>query len=513
MPSATPVSNPVHLPDPSRFGVASHARSTPDKVAIVQGERRLTYAGLDARVNQAARALTGMGVDRGDRVLLVARNSPVHLEVALGAARRRGEIVGAPRRATADELDYLCRDAAVRVAVVEPEAVDAARGLGVPVLCLGEEYEDALARESGAVLEDAPRLDYVFRHAYTSGTTGRPKAIELPGFNPFHALAHTLEFQRTFGIDARDERNLALAPMHHLAGWSYPHSALLLGQTTVLVDGFDAEEVLALIEREHITYANFVPLHFIRIAGLAPDVVARYDVSSIRRILHGSAPCPVDVKHRMMEIFGADTIWETYGGSEGFGSLIGPDEWREHPGSVGRPAPDAKILDEDGVEQAAGSPGLVYLAPRGGVPFSYRGDPEQSASIWRDGLFTLGDIGYLDGDGYLFLVDRAKDVIITGGENVYPAEVELVVRSHPAVTEVAVIGVPDDEWGERIRAVVVTTAPVSVDEVIEHCRTRLVKAKCPNDVVFVEELPRDPMGKVRKRALRDDAWAGRARRI
>ncbi len=501
------------LPDPSRFGVSSHARSTPDKVAIVEGMQRLTYAELDARVNQAARVLTGMGVERGDRVLLVARNSPAHLEVALGVARRRGEIVGAPRRATADELGYLCRDAEVRVAVVEPEAADAARGLGVPVLRLGEEYERALAGESGAVLDDAPRLDYVFRHAYTSGTTGRPKAIELAGFNPFHALAHTLEFQRTFGIDAADERNLALAPLHHLAGWSYPHSALLLGQTTVLVDGFDAEDTLALIERERITYANFVPLHFIRIAGLAPEVVARFDVSSVRRVLHGSAPCPVDVKQRMMEIFGDDTIWETYGGSEGFGSLIGPAEWRARPGSVGRPAVAAKILDDDGVEQATGSPGLVYLAPRGGVPFTYRGDPEQSASIWRDGLFTLGDIGYLDDEGYLFLVDRAKDVIITGGENVYPAEVELALRSHPAVTEVAVIGVPDDEWGERIRAVVVTTGPVSDGELIEHCRARLVKAKCPSEVVFVDELPRDPMGKVQKRDLREEAWVGKARKI
>jgi len=512
VPSANAVAR-GDLPDPARYGVSSHARSTPDAVAIVDGERRVTYADLDSRVNQVARVLTAMGVERGDRVLLVARNSSVHLEVALGVARRRGEVVGAPRRSTAEELDYLARDAGVRVAVVEPEATDAASGLGVPVLGLGEAYEAALAGESGETLGDAPRLDYVFRHAYTSGTTGRPKAIELPGFNPFHALAHTLEFQQTFGIDGPDERNLAVAPMHHLAGWTFPHSALLLGQTTVLVDGFDAEGTLALIERERITYANFVPLHFIRIAALDRDVVARYDLSSVRRVLHGSAPCPVDVKQRMMEIFGADTIWETYGGSEGFASLIGPDEWRVRPGSVGRPTVEAKILDDAGAEQPAGTPGLVYLAPRGGVRFTYRGDPEQSASIWQDGLFTLGDVGYLDDDGYLFLVDRAKDVIITGGENVYPAEVELAVRSHPSVDEVAVIGVPDPEWGERIRAVVVAHQPVAEGEIVAHCRARLVKAKCPSEVVFVDELPRDPMGKVRKRELRSDAWAGHTRKI
>ena len=504
---------PDRLPDPAHYGVSAHARTTPDKVAIVGGDLRITYATLDARVNRAARVLDHMGIERGDRVLLVARNSPAHLEVGLAAARRRGEIVGAPWRSTADELVYLARDANARVAVVEPEAAAAASGLGVPVLHFGAEYEAALEAQSGEPLEDAPRLDYVHRHAYTSGTTGHPKAIEVPGFNPFHALAHTLEFQRTFGIDGADDINLALAPMHHLAGWSYPHSALLLGQTTVLVDGFDAEAVLALIERERVTYANFVPLHFVRIAALAPDAVARYDMGSIRRVLHGSAPCPVDVKQRMMEIFGRDTIWETYGGSEGFGSLIGPDEWRARPGSVGRPAVEAKILDDAGVEQPVGSPGLVYLAPRGGVRFSYRGDPEQSASIWRDGLFTLGDVGYLDDEGYLFLVDRAKDVIVTGGENVYPAEVELVVRGHPAVAEVAVFGVPDPEWGERIRAAVVSRAAVTDDEIMAHCRTHLTKAKCPAEVVFVDELPRDPMGKVRKRDLRQEAWADHERNI
>jgi long-chain acyl-CoA synthetase len=496
------------------YGVSSHARARPDAVALVAGTRRVSYGELDARVNQAARVLAGMGIGRDDRILIAARNRPEHLEVALGAARLRAEVVPAPWRSTADELAYLVTDADVRAVFAEPEARAAATaGLGVGVLHFDEEYTAARDAQDCAPQPGAPRLDYVYRHAYTSGTTGRPKAIDLGGFNPRHALTHTLEFQGSFGVDGPDEINLALAPMHHLAGWSYPHSALLLGQTCVLVDGFDAEAMLALIERERVTYVNFVPLHFIRIAALAPEVVGRYDLSSVRVVLHGSAPCPVDVKWRMMEIFGPDVIWETYGGSEGMASMISPGEWRSRPGSVGRPVTEVRILDADGAEVAPEVPGLVYLAPRAGVHFTYRGDPEGSAAIWRDDLFTLGDIGYLDPDGYLYLVDRAKDVIVSGGANVYPAEVEAVLRGHAAVSEVAAIGVPDPEWGERVHAVVVAGAPVGEDELVTYCRAHLVKEKCPTSIELVDALPRDPMGKVRKRELREPYWADEARKI
>jgi long-chain acyl-CoA synthetase len=230
-------------------------------------------------------------------------------------------------------------------------------------------------------------------------------------------------------------------------------------------------------------------------------------------VLHGSAPCPVDVKWRMFELFPAAAIWETYGGTEGLASVISPDEWREHPGSVGRPVTEVRILDEGGSERPVGEPGLVYLAPSAGVHFAYRGDPEGSAAIWHDDLFTLGDIGYLDAEGFLFLVDRAKDVIVTGGANVYPAEVEVVLREHPRVREVAVIGVPDDEWGERVHAVVSPIGAADEEELLAFCRERLVKAKCPSSVELVDALPRDPMGKVRKRELREQHWAGRASRI
>jgi long-chain acyl-CoA synthetase len=495
------------------YGISAHARTRPDAVAIVAGGTRITYGMLDARINRAARALTALGLRRGERLLIAARNRPEHLEAAFGAARLRAEVVPAPWRSTAEELAYLVADAGVSVVVAEPESRLVTADLHVPVVHLGEEWEAALAAQSDVSLEDAPRLDYVYRHAYTSGTTGHPKAIELPGFSPRHALANTLEFQERFGVDGPDHVVLAVSPMHHLAGWSYPHSALTIGQTTVLVDGFDPEEALALIERERITYVNFVPLHFIRFAALDRGVTDQFDLSSVRVVLHGSAPCPVDVKWRMFELFGSAAIWETYGGSEGLASVISPADWREHPGSVGLPVNEVRILDEHGVELPVAERGLVYLAPNAGVRFTYRGDPEGSAAIWRDDLFTLGDIGYLDADGFLYLVDRAKDVIVTGGANVYPAEVETVLREHPDVREVAVIGVPDPEWGERVHAVVSGRGSVDPDALLAFCRERLVKAKCPTSVELVEELPRDPMGKVRKRELRERHWEGESRRI
>ena len=495
------------------YGISAHARARPDAIAVVADGARTTYAELDARINQAARVLASLGVTPGDRVLIAARNRPEHLEAAFGAARLRAEVVPAPWRSTADELAYLITDSGASVLIAEPDARTATSGSIVPVLHIGADYEAALGAHGDGPLGDAPRLDYVHRHAYTSGTTGRPKAIELPGFNSHHALAHTLEFQSRFGIEDPHHVNLAISPMHHLAGWSYPHSALVLGQTTVLVDGFEPEAVLEIIERESVTYANFVPLHFIRLAALDSATTDRFDLSSVEVVLHGSAPCPVDVKWRMFEMFGPDAIWETYGGSEGLASVISPGEWREHPGSVGLPVTEVRILDEQGVELPTGEPGLVYLAPNAGVRFTYRGDPEGSAAIWRDDLFTLGDIGYLDADGFLYLVDRAKDVIVTGGENVYPAEVETVLREHPSIEEVAVIGVPDAEWGERVHAVVSVRGAVDVEEIVAFCAERLVKAKCPSSVEIIDALPRDPMGKVRKRELRDRHWAGEARRI
>ena len=261
---------------------------------------------------------------------------------------------------------------------------------------------------------------------------------------------------------------------------------------------------------------NMVPTQFVRIAALEPDVRDRYDVSSMKRVLHGSAPCPIPAKQAMFDLFGP-IIWETYGGMEGLATIGSPDDWLAHPGTVGRAATalgiEVVILDDDGNEVPAGVPGLVYMRPPGGQRFEYEGAPESTESAWHDDLFTVGDVGYLDDEGLLFLIDRQKDVVITGGVNVYPAEVERVLVAHPAVSEAAVIGVPDDEWGESVFAVVVPNAPVTADDLLAYCREKLTSYKCPRAIEFADHLEVDPLGKVLKRELRDRYWHATQRQI
>jgi len=363
----------------------------------------------------------------------------------------------------------------------------------------------------GDALHPTPVL---FRY-YTSGTTGRPKAVERPRRTPEALVASIVGLARFWGVASPDDVHLACGPLYHTAPLAYSNHALLLGQTVVLVDRFDPMECLRLIERERVTWTHMVPINFVRILGLPDDVRRRPDLSSLRRVIHAAAPCPVEVKRRIMEVFPRGTVWEYYGMTEGFATAISPEEWLRKPGSVGRAAfgNGISIVGRDGRELPAGQPGVVYVSPAGGARFAYGGDPSKTAEAWRGDRFTVGDMGYLDEDGYLFLTDRAQDLIITGGANVYPAEVEAVLYTHPAVADVAVIGVPDDEWGESVHAVVEARAPVSTQELVAYCRHRLAHYKCPRGVAFVAALPRDDNGKIRKRELRDRYWAGRDRRI
>jgi long-chain acyl-CoA synthetase len=289
-------------------------------------------------------------------------------------------------------------------------------------------------------------------------------------------------------------------------------SALYVGATTVVLPRWDAREWLRLVDRERVTLSFMTPAHFIRILEVPDDERAAFDLSSLRLIVHGAAPCPVEVKRRILDVLAPAQIWELYGASEGGATRIGPDEWRAHPGSVGLPWPgvEVRILDNGGRPLPDGEQGLVYVRPAGGMRFHYHDDPDKTASAWRDDAFTVGDIGYLDADGYLYLTDRASDMVIRGGVNIYPREIEEVLFTHPAVVDCAVFGVPDERFGERLRAVVETRAEVSPDELREHVRERLAEFKVPAEVELVDELPRNPNGKVMKRWLRDQAWADRS---
>jgi long-chain acyl-CoA synthetase len=474
----------------TRYGVARHAVERPDKVAFVHGDRRITYAELDADTHRAAHVLRARGVAADGRLGIALANRPEWFVAALAAARLGAQVVPIPAGATADERDYFCTD-------------------GEVAFLLDEDGLDAFRR----ALDDAPAapapdagLDYVQLRAYTSGTTGRPKAVLRPEVDVVANIEGLARYYTAYGLESPDEVNVTGSPLHHLAGFSGPHSALLLGHPTVLLDHFDAAAWFAAVTDFGGTYSWTAPVHLYRLMSAPEDVKAAADVSTIKRLLHGSAPCAPSLKREVMAFFPPGVVWETYGGTETMGTVITAEEWERKPGSVGRAAPGSTIAiyDDDGTELPAGEVGLVYIGSDWGRGFSYAGDAALTESIYRGNLATLGDLGYLDEDGYLFVVDRRKDMVITGGANVYPAEVEAVLVAHPDVAEVAVIGLPDDEYGEVVTAVVVPVSPgaLDADAVIAHAREHLVRYKAPRRVEIVDALPRDPMGKVRKRDLR-----------
>jgi len=472
----------------AQYGVAAHARLRPDKVAIVFGDRRITYRELDGSVNRGARVLADRGVGPGARLGLALRNRPEWMTAALGAARLGAQVVPIPYGATPDELAYFRTDGEVAFLLDEP-------GL--------DRFLDEAARYPSAPIPDAT-ADYVTLRAYTSGTTGRPKAVLRPDVPAHLSIEGLVGYYRAYGLADPDEVNVTASPLHHLAGFSGPHSALLLGHTTVLLGHFDAAAWLRAIEVERATYAWTAPVHLYRVMHLPREVLDAVDVSSVKRVLHGSAPCAPSLKREVIAFFPSGALWETYGGTETMGTMITSEEWLAKPGSVGRPAPGStiRILDDDGNELPAGEIGLVYIGSEWGRGFRYAGPDELTESVYRGNLATLGDLGYVDDDGYLFVVDRRKDMVITGGANVYPAEVEAVLAAHPRIAEVAVVGLPDDEYGEIVTAVVVPEGELDAAAVIAYAREHLVAYKSPRRVELVDALPRDPMGKVRKRDLR-----------
>ena len=496
------------------------ARRQPDKVAIheMSGATR-TFGDLNAQANRIARLLRAHGLGPGDSVALVCPNRAEFADVLFGCQRAGLRMTPVNWHMTPEEIAYVIDNCEAKAlfADVAVTGVDQAAslcpGLVVKVAIGGAmggflDYDDALAKQSGEDIADPVRGHTML---YSSGTTGRPKGVYKPNAPvPTYDPAYQ-----------NDDVHFCTGPAYHaspLAG--DVRKALINGVPSVLLDKWENEKVLAAIERHRVTRSHFVPIMFQRLLGLPQEVRARYDLSSLRRISHGAAPCPPEVKQAMIEWLGP-VLFEYYAGSEGgVGFWVTSQDWLKKPGTVGkRPDPEAaKILDEAGNELPTGVSGAIYmrLADQGG--FEYFKDSAKTDAGRRDGYFTMGDVGYLDEDGYLFLTGRSAETIIVGGVNIYPQEIDNELIKHPAVADSCTVGVPHAEYGEEVRAVIELApgfAPSDglKDEILAYARTAVAKYKVPRGVDFVDRLPRSEAGKIQRNRVRAPYWEGRARAI
>jgi long-chain acyl-CoA synthetase len=505
--------------DPAKPAVIMAGGSTGFEASTV-----LTYGELEHHSRQVSRLLAGLGVSAGGHVAVMLANRPEYFEIGWGAQRRGTYWTPVNWHLTAGEARHIVADCGASVLFASPETADVASQIAAglpgvrtfvtagarPDLPGLASYEAAIADLPADPIPDEAEGIYFF---YSSGTTGRPKGIKrettFPPFGTGVGLEQLMRLVFGFGPDSV---YLCPAPLYHAAPLGWSMGMHRNGGTVVLMDRFDPVGCLRAIERYQVTHAQFVPTHFVRMLKLPEAERRSFDVSSLQAVIHAAAPCPVEVKQQMIDWLGPK-VFEYYAGSEGNGmTMIGTPDWLTHKGSVGRPIASAvHVVGDDGAELPPGQDGLVYFE---GAPFEYHNDPAKTASSRNEkGWSTLGDIGHVDDDGFLYLSDRRTDLIISGGVNIYPAEIEEALIMHPAVADVAVIGVPDPEMGQAVLAIVQvsdkgTESPELAAGLIAHCRGRLASFKCPRSVEFVSELPRLPTGKLLRRQLRAERQAG-----
>jgi acyl-CoA synthetase (AMP-forming)/AMP-acid ligase II len=506
------------------------AKQQPDQIAFVMagsGEK-VTYRELDERSNQGAQLFRALGLKAGDAIAIFMENHPRFFEICWAAQRSGLYYTAISYRLTAPEVEYIVRDCGAKLFIASAATRDVAAALApafadlVGRFMVGgriegyQSWEEAVAEQPATPIADELEGSDLL---YSSGTTGRPKGVKLPTLGkPIGTPPALVALQKLlYGVTPQTVY-LSPAPFYHAAPLRFVMAAQRLGATCVLMEHFDALDALRVIEQYRVTVSQWVPTMFVRMLKLPEADRRRHDVSSLEVAVHAAAPCPIAVKEQMIEWWGP-VLYEYYAGTEsnGFTSIDSKD-WLAHKGSVGR-ALNARIhiVDDEGKELPTGTAGGIYF--EGPSTFEYHNAPEKTAgSRTAQGWSTLGDIGYVDADGYLYLTDRKANMIISGGVNIYPQETENVLVTHPKVADVAVFGIPNEDFGEEVKAVVqpvdmADAGPELERELIAFCQQQLSKIKCPRSIDFEAELPRHATGKLYKRLLRDRYWGNRDSRI
>ncbi len=510
----------------------AHAATNPDRAAIIMASsgHTISFRELDEQANRISQLFAAAGLSAGDHVAFCLENNAEFLQLCWGAHYAGLIYTALSSRLTTEEMAYIVDNCGARAFITSShkreqaaELVDRMPNVEMRLMMDGvidgyESYEETVAAQSAAPL---PNRVAGRDMLYSSGTTGRPKGVnqQLEQLPLEEASSGVAGMQVVLFGQTEDSVYLSPAPLYHAAPLRFTMGTHIVGGTVIVMERFDPEEYLRLIGEYRATHSQVVPTMFVRMLKLEPEVRARYDVSSLEAVVHAAAPCPVAVKEQIIEWFGP-VVHEYYAGTEGNGFVYCNSEmWLGHKGTVGMPINcSIHIVGEDGEEVAeVGDEGTIFF--EGGGSFEYHGDEEKTAaSRHPKGWSTLGDVGKVDEDGFLYLTDRKAYMIITGGVNVYPQEAENVLTMHPKVFDVAVIGVPNPDFGEEVKAVVqaaegVETGPALERELIAYCREQLADVKCPRTVDFRDELPRHPTGKLYKRLLKDEYWAGHDSRI
>ena len=504
------------------MGISGIANTQPDKVAYVmaRSEQRVTFGELEKAANQGAHLFRELGLKRGDHIAILLENHPLFFQIVCAAQRSGLYYTTISWRLQQEEVEYIVKDCGAKL-FISSSAQKAVAGpvlenLEGPLHCYMLDgvdtgfasWEEAIAEQPVDFIDDpsfgAPML-------YSSGTTGYPKGVKRAlSEEPYEEKEEISMMQMLYGASP-DSIYLSPAPLYHAAPMTFTLSCLQSGIQVVVMEHFDAELALETIERYKITHSQWVPTMFVRMLKLPVESREKYDTSSLQCAIHAAAPCPIPIKEQLIDWWGP-IVYEYYAGTEGNGFVqLNSHEWLEHKGSVGRPLNcQIFICDDEGNDLPAGEPGTIYFA--GGGEFEYHNDREKTLSTQHTkGWTTLGDVGYLDEEGYLYLTDRKHFMIISGGVNIYPQEAENVLITHEQVMDVAVFGIPNEDFGEEVKGVVQLkdhseANPLLEAQLIDYCRERLSHVKCPKSIDFREELPRHPTGKLYKRLLKDEYW-------